>query len=91
MSSTNGFSRKTTVVPLRWILTFVVVLGLAAAGVWSYVIVTRPAAIQQPTVTPVLLVVTPERTSTTTIIDMPITEAVSRILFDGAELFRLRQ
>ena len=74
MSSTNGFSRKTTVVPLRWILTFVVVLGLAAAGVWSYVVVTRPAAIQQPTVTPVLLVVTPERTSTTTIIDMPITD-----------------
>ena len=74
MSSTNGFSRKTTVVPLRWILTFVVLLGLAAAGVWSYIIVTRQAAIQQPTVTPVLLVVTPERTSTTTIIDMPITD-----------------
>ena len=73
MSSTNGFGKKTTVVPLRWILIVVVLLAFAAGGVWSYIVVARPAAIQQPTVTPVLLVITPERTSTT-VIDMPISD-----------------
>ena len=73
MSSTNGFGKKTTVVPLRWILIVVVLLAFAAGGVWSYIVVTRPAAIQQPTVTPVLLVITPERTSTT-VVDVPISE-----------------
>ena len=65
MSSTNGFGKKTTVVPLRWILIVVVLLAFAAGGVWSYIVVTRPAAIQQPTVTPVLLVITPEPVSYT--------------------------
>ena len=73
MSSTNGFGKKTTVVPLRWILIVVVLLAFAAAGVWSYIVVARPAAIQQPTVTPVLLVITPERTSTS-VIDVPISD-----------------
>ena len=73
MSSTNGFGKKTTVVPLRWILIVVVLLAFAAGGVWSYIVVTRPAAIQQPTVTPVLLVITPERTSTS-VIDVPISD-----------------
>ena len=73
MSSTNGFGKKTTVVPLRWILIVVVLLAFAAGGVWSYIVVARPAAIQQPTVTPVLLVITPERTSTL-VIDVPISD-----------------
>ena len=73
MSSTNGFGKKTTVVPLRWILIVVVLLAFAAGAVWSYIAVARPAAIQQPTVTPVLLVITPERTSTT-VVDVPISE-----------------
>lgn len=73
MSSTNGFGKKTTVVPLRWILIVVVLLAFAAGGVWSYIVVARPAAIQQPTVTPVLLVITPERTSTS-VIDVPISD-----------------
>ena len=73
MPSTNGFGKKTTVVPLRWILIVVVLLAFAAAGVWSYIVVARPASIQQPTVTPVLLVMTPERTSTS-VIDVPISD-----------------
>ena len=71
--SSNGFSEQTTAVPLRWILTVTVLFVFGAAGVWSYIIVSRPAAVQQPTVTPVLLVITPERTSTTAL-DAPITD-----------------
>ena len=71
--SSNGFGEQTTAVPLRWILTVTVLFVFGAAGVWSYIIVSRPAAVQQPTVTPVLLVITPERTSTTAL-DAPITD-----------------
>ncbi len=71
--SSNGFGEQTTAVPLRWILTVTVLFVVGAAAVWSYIIVSRPAAVQQPTVTPVLLVIAPERTSTT-VLDAPVTD-----------------
>ena len=71
--SSNGLGEQSTTVPLRWILTVTVLFVFGAVGVWSYIIVSRPAAVQQPTVTPILLVITPERKSTT-VLDTPMTD-----------------
>ena len=64
--SSNGFSDRPASVPLSWLFAVAVVIMLAAAGLWGYILVTRPAAVQQPTVTPVFVVITPSRTSTPT-------------------------
>ena len=53
--------------PLSWLFAVALVILIAAAGLWGYILVTRPAAVQQPTVTPVFLVITPSRTSTSTL------------------------
>ena len=71
--SSNGLGEQSTTVPLRWILTVTVLFVFGAVGVWSYIVVSRPAAVQQPTVTPVLLVITPERESTR-LLDTPMTD-----------------
>ncbi len=60
--SSDGFSNRPASVPLSWLFAVALVVMMAAAGLWGYILVTRPSAVQQPTVTPVFVVITPERT-----------------------------
>ena len=62
--SSNGFGDQRAAVPISWLFAVALVILIAAAGLWGYILVTRPSAVQQPTVTPVFLVITPVRTST---------------------------
>ncbi len=62
--SSNGFGDRRASVPLSWLFAVALVILIAAAGFWGYILVTRPAAVRQPTVTPVFVIITPERTST---------------------------
>jgi len=60
--SSNGFSDQRASVPLSWLFAVALVILITAAGLWGYILVMRPAAVQQPTVTPVFVVITPART-----------------------------
>ena len=62
--SSNGFGDRPASVPLSWLFAVALVILLTSAGTWGYILATRPAAVQQPTVTPVFVVITPVRTST---------------------------
>lgn len=59
-------------VPL-WMLLFVaVIFMLSCGGVWTYILVTRPAAVRQATPTPMFVVITPERSITPMPIQTPL-------------------
>ena len=51
-------------VPLSWVFVVTLLVVIVAAALWGYILVERPAAVKQPTVTPVFVVITPERTIT---------------------------
>ena len=51
-------------VPVWVLLVVAAVCMLACGGLWTYVWVTRPAAVRQPTPTPIFVVIAPARTST---------------------------
>ena len=73
--SSNGFGNQRASVPLSWLFAVALVILIAAAGLWGYILVMRPAAVQQPTVTPVFVVITPARTPSSAP-DTPTPDAV---------------
>ena len=73
--SSNGFGDQRASVPLSWLFAVALVIPIAAAGLWGYILVMRPAAVQQPTVTPVFVVITPARTPSSAP-DTPTPDAV---------------